>query len=208
MSKKNKIMIVITIIVCGLLLVSGLVVGMFTVVNKASEEFYLTTEETQAYQDIEGYTSGYSKYENTENGLSFLYPVDWILVMDSNEEVYIANPYIQEGQPGDIYFTILSEEDSPFKVDDYSDFKKSIMLDGKMEFDGVWYEGTNVEQCLIVNDKKTFMWYNNMHPVDLEEYQTFDLQYYSFLEDGNIVFVSVVTDDEDVFNKIVGSLKY
>ncbi len=130
------------------------------------------------------------------------------MVMDSKEEVYIANPYIQEGMAGDIYFAILSEEESPFKAEDYSEFKKNVMVDGKMEFDGVWYEGTNVEQCLIVNDKKTFMWYNNMHPADLAEYQTFDLQYYSFLDDGNVIFVNVTVDNEETFHKIVGSLKY
>ncbi len=59
MSKKNIILIVVAIIVCGVLFIGGLVFGIFTFVNKLGEEYYFTTEETHALQDLDGYDNGY-----------------------------------------------------------------------------------------------------------------------------------------------------
>ncbi len=208
MDKKSKI-IVISILVCNVIFWWTLLLGgIYLIFNYSAdigEEYNFTNEETyKMYSKAEGYTL----YENVESGVSFYYPEDWVIIQDTVDEVYIANLYINDGIAGDIYYSKIDDEESLFTEDDYDEYKNNIMVDGVMEFDDGWYEGTNVEQSLEVNGKKTFMWYNDMNPEGQKELQTFDLQYYSILEDDKVAFIRISARTEDMLKTIAGTLIY
>ncbi len=208
MDKKSKIRVVaiiITFLIVVISLIGLMFYGVFKFIGNYAEKYEFTNKETYSmYIDTEGYTL----YNNQENGVSFLYPDDWIVVSDTVDEVYIANPYINEGVAGDIYYSKIDETDSLYTEEDYSVLKTNIMENGTMQFDEAWYEGDNVERCLEVNGKKTFMWYNNMNPVGYEDMKTYDLEYYSFLEGDKVAYFRISTPTEDTFNTITGTLIY
>ncbi len=206
MDKKSKI-IVIGILVLNVIfwwsLVGLIIYGVSKFVQSNVEEYNFTSEKTYVVDP-----AGYMWYENEESGVSFYYPEDWIIVKDTVDEVYIANPYINEGVAGDIYYSKIDEEESLYTEEDYSDFKDNIMVNGRMQFDDGWYEGTNVERCLMVNNTKTFMWYNDMNPEGHPELRTYDLEYYSILEDDMVAYIRISSPQEDVFKTIAGTIIY
>ncbi len=208
MDKKSKVAVISVIIFFGLFVIGiiGLsIYGAFRFVSESAKAYDFTNEETYGlYENSDGYTY----YKNEENGVSFYYPEDWIIVTDTVDELYIANPLINEGVAGDIYYSSMDESDSLYKEDDYSILKTNIMIDGTMQFDDVWYEGDNIERCLEVNGKKTFMWYNNMNPMGYEDMKTYDLEYYSFLEGDKVAYFRISSETEVMTKTITGTLKY
>ncbi len=205
MSNKKRIKIVVFIIIMFIVMIGLFFVGLMANDLRLSKNYNFTTTETmEKYKGSEGY----NLYENKESGVSFLYPSDWIVAVDTPTEILIANPNVNNGVAGQIYYTVVDEEESMYTEEDYSTWKASVMLDGVIQFDEVWYEGANVERCLEVNGKKTFMWYNNMHPVGYEEYTTFDLSYYSILPEGKVAYVEISSNAEEITNTIAGTLVY
>lgn len=197
--KLQTILIVLIIAMIALIALANIYVVADE--NKSRSEYYFTTDKTkEEYQDVEGY----SLFESANNDLSFLYPENWTVEADDEGEVYLYNP---DGY-GEIYCVGMTEEMSGLSADDYDGSYFNPILDSQMTLNGSEYYGDNIEMCLDVNGYDTFMWYNNMYPIDDEDDRTYDLEYTSLTGDEEAIFIGVYCADEDTLRVMTGSLEY
>ncbi len=163
---------------------------------------------------------GYSKYN--ENGISFLYPDDWIVIYSNEEFIYVENDYnnstddeinfIMDRQPyNSIKCMILSKDEAGFSKEQYNNSMKVTLPPNlpnttKNVYDN-GYIGCEANYMYRMNDKETKMVYKEIHTKN-QDNASYEIEFMSVLVNDKILVTRIHTSNKDILEVIAGSLTY
>ncbi len=202
MKKNTKIVIgVVTgVVLLGILGILAMVMFLMSVFN--SYEF--TTEELRIeYAN----PSGYTHYE--DENIEFNYPSTWVVgneLTATTEDIIFAKT--DETPNTDVVqYQIVTEAEAGISESNYNPMDSNVNKSVKTTPNGVM-KLTECRRWLKVNDKKTLMLFQSWGDESIDNKTAYNLDYYTFIGDGNIMYVHISTYDKEILTTIAASLEY
>ncbi len=202
MKKNTKIVvgIVTGVVALFLLFVLGIVLFVISIFNK----YEFTTEETrEAYANVSGYTA----YE--DENIKFRYPTEWVVgdeLTEQTEDVIFAKT-TDTPETEVIQYQIVTEEEAQISESNYNPLNSNVNTNTKVTPNGT-VKITECRRWMKINDKKTLMLYQAWSDENTAGKTAYKLQYYTFIGDGEVMYVNISTYDKEVLNTIAASLEY
>ncbi len=205
MKKNTKIAIGIVsgLIIVGILFLTLIVLFFIKMLDK----YEFTSEEQKSIYSQVSESDGYTTFE--DENITFKYPSDWYmnneLTETTDDVIFVENE--DPATTPNIQYQIVDAEVLGMYEEQYKPFQFSIKTTTNF-IDGNKIQSNTAERWLMVNDKKTYMWYaagnNEVYPDELR----YNLEYYSFIDDGKILFVRLSIEDKEEFDVMAASLDY
>ncbi len=161
---------------------------------------YFTNAETQlATNGLDGYTS----YYNMETGIAFSYPEKMEIETDEDYNLEIVTPYDSEYE-AEIIYSVDGGENVDLTPQEFFTYGED--WDFYVNVPSGSYSGNWAQDKGDINGDSTIVFYDDRYLKGTE--QGYYIEYYTLLDNGKIQFISVYSEDWDVFKNTTGSITW